>query len=665
MPLENNVNHKNMIVMWNFLKAFAKENDLSGNDINIFKKLNLPYPEKYKSALKYYTDPKQWSPLETYVQCYLKTKEITGDPNTFRNCGRSAIKYKSIDNWKDIAKTVSGPKAAINHMPNIFPDWNDTKTIEMVEAPQYKLSDKKLKAILKYTFHPHIDPCDDFCSDLHIRGIFEALPTNWPEHLWKPWKMLPLAEVKQPLVQYDPIKLFNSRFFSHLNLRPEFKENDLYIQHPLENQKKKIGRKVILLPTQIDGKPIFLGDYDEIGSSSGNNPIGTLITETITINGEPVCEKGVIMGAPYFLIFFSCKEIGATEKFLSIKNKFSGSQILLQELFQTNKLLRGEIGEKNRAFKELESFAVKLEEKVEERTKELREAQQKLVEAEKRALESRITGGFAHEMRNALAGAQLEFTTCHNYKESGKTVVEVLKEAATSLLKNINDVHERFKVPREEIAKHFIPEIKLIAEISEHLSITISGVSRDLDRGLAITKQIRDFAKLAEMRPGTDEVDLMALLNHYKDQYRKDFEAANINYTVTGPEHLVIKAEETHLNSIFSNLILNAKDAIIEKGQGKGKIDINVKSHIDGIIIKVSDNGPGIPQKNVKEIFEPFFSTKPTTGTGLGLGIVKKLVTLYDGEIRIESNVGSGTTFTITLPESRDQGAGISSRRAD
>jgi hypothetical protein len=92
----NNVNHKNMIVMWHFLKGYAQENGLKEDDVNIFGMLNLPFPEKYQNALRYYTDPTQWSPLEIYVQCYLKTKEVTGDPNVFRNCGRSSAKYNNV-----------------------------------------------------------------------------------------------------------------------------------------------------------------------------------------------------------------------------------------------------------------------------------------------------------------------------------------------------------------------------------------------------------------------------------------------------------------------------------------------------------------------------------------------------------------------------------------
>ena len=133
-----------------------------------------------------------------------------------------------------------------------------------------------------------------------------------------------------------------------------------------------------------------------------------------------------------------------------------------------------------------------------------------------------------------------------------------------------------------------------------------------------------------------------------------NFEKIGINYSVEGIGNAIVKADEIHINSIFSNIILNAKDALEELG-GEGKeirVTVEGKNNEDSsyFIIKVSDNGPGIPEDHLNEIFEPFFSTKPTSGTGLGLGIVKRLVQLYGGEIVVESKEGEGAIFTVTLP---------------
>ncbi|OGP50692.1 MAG: hypothetical protein A2Y79_01830 [Deltaproteobacteria bacterium RBG_13_43_22] len=291
---------------------------------------------------------------------------------------------------------------------------------------------------------------------------------------------------------------------------------------------------------------------------------------------------------------------------------------------------------------------------VTERTQELRDTQAKLMESEKRVLEHRITGGFAHEMRNALTGAQLELKAVLDYQEQGKGATEIIKEAAANLLIKIKDLQTEYQIPKDQIAQTLIPPLKEIAQVIEFLSETHLDVYHDLERGLSITSQIRDYAKLAELRPGNDPVDLAALLQSYKTKYAKDFGDSKIHYSVTGPDSLILQGDEIHFNSIFSNLILNARDALMETGKEDKEIHISIetldKNQSPHVQIKVQDNGPGIPEKYLSEIFEPFFSTKPSSGTGLGLGIVRRLVQLYGGRIEVESQVGQGTGFTVTLP---------------
>jgi signal transduction histidine kinase/predicted hydrocarbon binding protein len=302
----------------------------------------------------------------------------------------------------------------------------------------------------------------------------------------------------------------------------------------------------------------------------------------------------------------------------------------------------------------LNDLVIRQEGVIDQRTRELSEAQAQLIEAEKRTLEHRITGGFAHEMRNALAGAQLEFKTTLNYRDRGKSSAEVLKESATNLLKNISQVHEKYSIPREEIANLLLPELKTIAEIADHLAGVHADVSHDLNRGLSITTQIRDYARMSELKPGHESIDIIPLLKSYGDRYSQDFDRIGITYTVEGLETAVVSGDETHINSILSNLVLNAKDALEEVEVDRPKeIKATVEKRDDEtgnfFVITVADNGPGIPEENLGEIFEPFYSTKPTTGTGLGLGVTKRLVQLYGGTIDVESKVGDGTKFTVTM----------------
>ena len=235
-----------------------------------------------------------------------------------------------------------------------------------------------------------------------------------------------------------------------------------------------------------------------------------------------------------------------------------------QDLINAQKKLRS-------AHHELQRYANNLEETVYQRTKELRDSQAKLIESEKRTLEHRITGGFAHEMRNALSGAQLEFKSTLNYKDQGKSSAQILKDSATGLLKNISLIHEKYEIPREEIASLVLPELKIIAEIADHLSHVHSGVSSDLNRALSITTQIREYSRMSEFKPGDAEVDMVAMLKGYGDRYRQDFERIGIKYSVLGLEKAIVKADDIHMNSIFSNLILNAKDALEESEYDRQK----------------------------------------------------------------------------------------------
>ncbi|MDZ7698403.1 MAG: HAMP domain-containing sensor histidine kinase [Deltaproteobacteria bacterium] len=250
-----------------------------------------------------------------------------------------------------------------------------------------------------------------------------------------------------------------------------------------------------------------------------------------------------------------------------------------------------------------------------------------------------------------------EFKTTLNYKNQGKPSAEVLKDAATTLLKNVSDLHEKYKIPREEIAALVLPQLKTIAEIADHLTEIHTGVSSDLDRGLTITTQIRDYARMSEFKRGEEDTDMIPLLRHFGDRYQQDFERIGITYVVEGLETAVVRADETHINSIFSNLILNAKDALEEVDSDAAKeIKVTVEAKEDetgGVfVITVADNGAGIPEEKLSEIFEPFYSTKPTTGTGLGLGVVKRLVQLYNGAIEVDSIVGQ-TKFTLTIPTTK------------
>ena len=111
------------------------------------------------------------------------------------------------------------------------------------------------------------------------------------------------------------------------------------------------------------------------------------------------------------------------------------------------------------------------------------------------------------------------------------------------------------------------------------------------------------------------------------------------------------------MNQVFVNVLINAKQAIKDKGE----VTISTYQRDGKIHIEFSDTGVGIPKENLKKIFDPGFTTKGVgVGTGLGLSICYQIIQDHLGEIKVQSEVGKGTTFTIILPTNLDELLGIS-----
>jgi signal transduction histidine kinase len=108
-----------------------------------------------------------------------------------------------------------------------------------------------------------------------------------------------------------------------------------------------------------------------------------------------------------------------------------------------------------------------------------------------------------------------------------------------------------------------------------------------------------------------------------------------------------IECYPSQLNQVFMNLLVNAAHAI----DGHGTITIECGTRGEQVWVSVSDTGRGMPPDILNRIFDPFFTTKPVgQGTGLGLSLSYSIVRQHGGEIRVDSVVGAGTTFTVLLP---------------
>lgn len=111
-----------------------------------------------------------------------------------------------------------------------------------------------------------------------------------------------------------------------------------------------------------------------------------------------------------------------------------------------------------------------------------------------------------------------------------------------------------------------------------------------------------------------------------------------------------VEGSEVGLGQVFLNLVVNALQAMPAGDPMGHRIAIRGREELGRVIVEVSDTGTGMPEEVLKRIFDPYFTTKPEgVGTGLGLSITRDLVTSFGGTIRVDSEVGRGTTFTVSL----------------
>jgi signal transduction histidine kinase len=299
--------------------------------------------------------------------------------------------------------------------------------------------------------------------------------------------------------------------------------------------------------------------------------------------------------------------------------------------------------------KELARINDHLEAEVVKRTLELREANERVVQLEKDTTEVQMAGGFAHEMRNALGSAKAFLAA--GYTQNGESLC----------VRNYKALRALFLQMQEVVSEEGLDAMGgLLEEIdgNEHrLDVILGNTNQAVGRALRFTKQILEYSQLNREQPGDEPFLLRPLVESILAEAVADFAAHGIVTQVGIAPECVLRGNATHFTSILRHLVHNGRDALVERqGPGPRELQIDGVEEPERWVVRVSDTGVGIAPADRDRIFTPFFSTRPTTGTGLGLGIVEKLVRLYQGSISFKSEVGQGTTFTIAFP-ARDRQA--------
>ena len=175
---------------------------------------------------------------------------------------------------------------------------------------------------------------------------------------------------------------------------------------------------------------------------------------------------------------------------------------------------------------------------------------------------------------------------------------------------------------------------------------SLNKIEHHVERARKVVHNMLGYAR--KMEPRLEDVDVNDTLKQTIDLLKNHADTNNIGITTELSDHLpIIAGDQSRLQQVFLNLMTNAIDVI----GSEGLIEVRSRKVDSFINVDITDNGPGISEEVQKKVFDPFFTTKETgQGTGLGLWVSYDIITKMGGNISIKSEVGKGTTFTISLP---------------
>ncbi|MCK5366030.1 MAG: PAS-domain containing protein [Gammaproteobacteria bacterium] len=261
---------------------------------------------------------------------------------------------------------------------------------------------------------------------------------------------------------------------------------------------------------------------------------------------------------------------------------------------------RRDITARKRAEEELARHRKRLEALVEERSRELEEAQRELVRSERLAAIGQLTGTVSHELRNPLGTIRSSFAIVSNHLQATHGPV----------------------------------------------SRALDRIERNIDRCVTIIDELLAYTRVRDMH-----LEHVAIDDWLTDLVVDEDVPHAISMVLNCQSEATVSIDRERLRRAILNLLQNACQAFTESEYECTQATVAISTRmVDGsLAIHVADNGPGIPEDIRERIFEPLFSTK-SFGVGLGLPLVRQIVEQHGGEIAVDTALDEGTTITLSLP---------------
>ena len=271
--------------------------------------------------------------------------------------------------------------------------------------------------------------------------------------------------------------------------------------------------------------------------------------------------------------------------------------------------------------------------------KELKASQLQLIQSEKMASLGQMVAGVAHEINTPLGYVKNNVEMLEMFFDSGRRLLtasaaladvlaapETEEKELQARLAELAEARASLTAEPEDLAKLFVDTQFGIRQISE-LVLNLKDFSR-LDRAASANVDLNECLDSAVLLARNVLKNRIEVVRQYGEIPRID-------------------CMPSQLNQVFLNMLTNAAQAI----EGKGRVLLKTEADGRWLRVIVQDTGKGIPEDVLPRIFDPFFTTKPVgQGTGLGLSISYQIVQQHGGDIRVTSQPGKGTRFTVQLP---------------
>jgi signal transduction histidine kinase len=289
-------------------------------------------------------------------------------------------------------------------------------------------------------------------------------------------------------------------------------------------------------------------------------------------------------------------------------------------------------------------LAGSLEVDVQNKVREIKETQVRLMQQEKMASIGHLAAGVAHEINNPMGFVSSNLNTLNDYVKDIRSLIEQYR----SFLAELNEV-----AGSEEGRKAIARGLERITKFEQEVDIDYvmedfpNLIAESLEGAGRIKKIVIDLKNFAH--PGEDELQFSNINKNLDSTLNVVWYELKYKAKITKEygDLPPVKCYPQKLNQVFMNIFVNAAQAIAEKGE----IKITTSSENEHVNISISDTGSGIAKENLSKIFGPFFTTKEVgEGPGLGLNVAYNIIKKHNGTIDVKSTVGKGTTFSIRLP---------------